>query len=122
MAILDHRYFKTQKRFLQEFDKDNDGCLTASEVGEALRSRNVQILDEQVQMFIDTVDLNNSHQVEKQEWRDLIMHMAAADLHSRQQEAQVEEAEWDRCSLESEEEIQDKLKGWTQHLMFRRYK
>lgn len=37
----------------QEFDKDGDGVLSAPEVGSALRSRNVDITDEQVQMFID---------------------------------------------------------------------
>lgn len=96
--------------------------MSATEVGEALRSRNVRILDEQVQMFIDAVDLNSNHKVEKQEWRDLVMHMAAADLHSRKEEARSADMTWDRCSLESDEEIQDKLKSWTQHMMFRRYK
>jgi Ca2+-binding EF-hand superfamily protein len=38
---------------VQEFDVDKDGCLAAHEVGEALRSRDVQITDDQVQMFID---------------------------------------------------------------------
>jgi len=38
---------------LQEFDIDRDGCLTAAEVGKALRSRDVKITDDQVQMFID---------------------------------------------------------------------
>lgn len=38
---------------LQEFDVNSDGCLEAHEVGEALRSRNVAISDDQVAMFID---------------------------------------------------------------------
>ena len=32
---------------------NGDGCLEAHEVGEALRSRDIKITDEQVQMFID---------------------------------------------------------------------
>jgi hypothetical protein len=38
---------------LQEFDTNKDGSLEAHEVGEALRSRNVKITDDQVAMFID---------------------------------------------------------------------
>lgn len=40
-------------RRAQEFDTDRDGWLTAAEVGKALRSRDVKITDDQVQMFID---------------------------------------------------------------------
>lgn len=38
---------------LQEFDVNHDEYLEAHEVGEALRSRNVNISDDQVAMFID---------------------------------------------------------------------
>ena len=37
----------------KEFDSDGDGFLTAAEIGKALRSRDVKITDEQVEMFID---------------------------------------------------------------------
>jgi hypothetical protein len=46
------------KSCLQEFDTNKDGSLEAHEVGEALRSRNVKISDEQVAMFIDGENKN----------------------------------------------------------------
>lgn len=92
-------------------------------MGEALRSRNVGITDEQVAMFIDAVDLSQSHQVHQSEFRDFILHMAAADLHSRQaMHDEVEDGEWVKCTLESDDEIQFRLKGWVDNLMMRRYR
>ena len=38
-------------------------------------------------MFIDAVDFQR-HAITKNEFRELIMHMAAADLHSRRSEQQ----------------------------------
>lgn len=38
------------------------------------------------------VDLNSNHTVERSEFRDLILHMAAADLHSRKEEHRQLEA------------------------------
>lgn len=107
---------------LQEFDTNGDGCLEAHEVGEALRSRSVDITDEQVAMFIDAVDLTHAHQVHQSEFRDLILHMAAADLHSRQAMHDPEnDGEWVRCTLESDDEIQDRLRNWIDNIMFRKY-
>jgi len=66
------------------------------------------------------VDLSDSHKVHESEFRDLIMHMAAADLHSRQAQAKDGDEEWVRCSLESDDEIQEKLKSWIDHIMVRK--
>ena len=40
-----------------EFDTDGDGHITAHEVAAALRSRNVNISDEQAEMFVDGAPL-----------------------------------------------------------------
>lgn len=117
--IPSQQYSDPLLHIFQEFDTNNDGCLTASEVGQALRSRDVHVTDEQVEMFIDAVDLTHSHTVQASEFRDLVLHMAAADLHSRKSQF---EGEWVRCSLESDDEIQEKLKSWIDHLMSRRYR
>lgn len=36
------------------------------------------------------MDLNSNHTVERSEFRELILHMAAADLHMRQREREDE--------------------------------
>jgi len=117
--IPSQQYTDPLKHVFDEFDVDKDGCLSAHEIGQALRSRDVRISDEQVDMFIDVVDLSHSHKVKLSEFRDFILHMAAADLHSRQEE---HEGEWVRCTLESDDEIQEKLKSWVDHIMLRRYR
>lgn len=104
-----------------EFDKDRSGTLSAEEVAEALRSRNVNITDKQAEMFIDAVDFQR-HAITKDEFRELIMHMAAADLHSRRSAQQQDGQEWVMSSWEQDEEIVTKLKSWTDHLMARRFK
>ena len=71
------------------------------------------------------LDLSGSPdgQVHESEFRDLILHMAAADLHSRRvMHDSDEEGEWVRCILESDDEIQMRLKSWVDHIMLRRYK
>lgn len=117
--IPSQQYTDPLLHIFQEFDTNGDGYLTAVEVAEALRSRDVHITDEQVQMFIDAVDLTHSHKVQASEFRDLVLHMAAADLHSRKED---HDGEWVRCSLESDDEIQEKLKSWVDHIMLRRYR
>ncbi len=73
-------------------------------------------------MFVDAVDMEH-HAISKAEFRDLIMHMAAADLQSRRsQHAAQQEGEWVMSSWEQDEEIVTKLKSWTDHLMMRRFK
>ncbi len=92
-------------------------------MGEGLRSRNVNVTDEQVAMFIDSVDLTHTHRVHQTEFRDLILHMAAADLHSRKaMHDEDEDGEWVKCTLESDDEIQVRLKSWVDNLMMRRYR
>ncbi|KAL4458808.1 hypothetical protein ABPG75_013673 [Micractinium tetrahymenae] len=123
-------YADPLSHIFDEFDVDRDGSLSAAEVAAALRSRQVDITDEQAAMFIDAVDMEH-HAISKAEFRELIMHMAAADLHSRRQEhaagegggqAGGEEGEWVMSSWEQDEEIVAKLKSWTDNIMFRRFK
>ena len=52
------------------------------------------------------------------EFRELVLHMAAADLHGRKQQA--EGGDWIRCTLESDDEIQEKLKSWVDNLLVKR--
>ncbi|KAF8073112.1 PRFB1 [Scenedesmus sp. PABB004] len=65
-----------------EFDEDGDGSLTAAEVAHALQSRDVKATPEQVQEFIDAIDVNKNGTVERSEFADFIFHMAVADLKS----------------------------------------
>lgn len=65
------------------------------------------------------VDLSHSHTVKHSEFRDFILHLAAADLHSRQMEA---EGDWVKCTLESDDEIQEKLQSWITQVVARRSK
>lgn len=65
-----------------EFDENGDGHLTSVEVANALRSREVNITPEQVQEFIDAIDVNKNGTVERSEFADFIFHMAVADLKS----------------------------------------
>ena len=51
--IPSQQYSDPLKHVFEEFDRDGDGELTSSEVGDALRSRGVEITNEQVEMFID---------------------------------------------------------------------
>jgi hypothetical protein len=105
-----------------EFDADRDGFLTPREVAAALASRGVEASPAQVQMFMDSVELADAGKVAASEFRDLVLHMAAADLHSRRALAAEDGGEWIRCTLESDDEIQEKLASWTASLMARRYK
>jgi len=51
--IPSQQYSDPLKHIFEEFDRDGDGNLSSSEVGDALRSRGVEITNEQVDMFID---------------------------------------------------------------------
>lgn len=74
------------------------------------------------------VDTTHSHKVSISEFRDLIMHMAAADLHSRRVEhaeaaqGSEEGREWVASSWEEDEEVQTRLRSWVDHIMQRRHK
>lgn len=63
------------------------------------------------------VDLEDSHKIQQKDFRELILSMAAADLHGRRAQAK---GDWIRCTLESDDEIQDKLKGWVDTLLAHR--
>lgn len=65
-----------------EFDEDNDGKLSVSDVTAALMSRNVQITNDQVMMFIDGVNKHHNHMVERHEFADLVFSMASLDVHN----------------------------------------
>lgn len=121
--IPSQQYSDPLQHIFDEFDGDRNGYLSAHEVAAALRSRKVDITDDQAQMFIDAVDTRNSHCVDLSEFRELILHMAAADLHHRRLEhaeaRQAGEAErsWAAQSWEEEEEIQQRLHSWVDHIM-----
>lgn len=68
------------QHLFNEFDLDNDGCLTAAEVAAALQQRNVEVTEEVVQRYIDEIDTNNNGTVERHEWEHFIFHMASVDL------------------------------------------
>lgn len=72
-----------------EFDEDGDGHLTAVEVANALKSRDVDITPEQVQMFIDVIDTNGNKTVERHEFSGLIFQMAVSDLKQHKEEVAV---------------------------------
>lgn len=116
--IPSQQYNDPLMHIFDEVDADGDGSLSAHEVAEALRSRDVRITDEEAAMFIDVVDLNHSHKVERSEFRDLILHMAAADLHMRRQGADNTSG-YVMCSWERDDEIQARLKSWTDSLLAR---
>lgn len=63
-----------------EFDEDGDGHLTSVEIANALKSRGVQATPDQVQSFIDAIDVNKNGTVERNEFADFIFHLAVADL------------------------------------------
>lgn len=69
------------RHLFNEFDADSDGHLTAVEISNALRSRDVKITPDQVQLFINIVDQDNNETIEQNEFADLIFHLASADLN-----------------------------------------
>lgn len=74
------------------------------------------------EMFVESVDMER-RAISKDEFRELIMHMAAADLHSRRsQHAADDKGDWQMSSWEEDDQIVAKLKSWTDHLMMRRFK
>eukprot|EP00887_Chlorella_sp_A99_P006502 scaffold3.g6502.t1 len=121
--IPSQQYTDPLQHIFNEFDEDHTGYLSAHEVAAALRSRQVQISDEQAQMFIDAVDAD-THRINVAEFRELILHMAAADLHHRrmEQEQAGQEPDSVTVSWEEDEEIQTRLHSWIDHIMQRRNK
>lgn len=76
-------------KIFNEFDADGDGHLTAQEIADALLSNNVKITPAQVQVFIDSVDVNQNKTIERAEFPDLIFHMATADLNVQHKAPQM---------------------------------
>lgn len=126
--IPSQQYSDPLAHIFTEVDRDGDGFITAHEVAQALRSRGVEISDDQAALFVDAVD-PSQHRVSRAGWRELLLHMAAADLHSsrleeRQQqqqggEPQEEEESWVQCSWESDEEVQTRLNAFIDRLRAR---
>ncbi|KAK9811368.1 hypothetical protein WJX72_002661 [[Myrmecia] bisecta] len=79
-SIPSQTYRDPLDRIFDEFDTDHDGHLNAEDVAAALQSRRVQITAEQAQLFIAAADINSNNTVEKEEFAELVFHMAAADL------------------------------------------
>lgn len=62
-------------RLFDEFDKDHDGKLTAAEVSAALQSRQVELTEEQAQLFIDAIDGEPHHCASREDFPVLVFHM-----------------------------------------------
>ena len=120
--IPSQQYSDPLGHIFEEFDSDGNLVLSAAEVGHALRSRDVEITDEQVAMFIDAclessdeegMDHNDVRGVKKDEFRDLIVHMAAADFQSSRMVSLGNAS----CSLETEDDVREALDAWRHNLM-----
>ena len=73
------------------------------------------------ELFVEAVDLQAPGVIQRHEFRDLILHMAAADLHSRRAQHELEQrGDWSASSWEQEEESVTRLKSWTDSLMVQR--
>lgn len=59
------------------------------------------------------MDVTDSHKINQAEFRDLVLHMAAADLHSRRQNHNTaDDGAWVTCSWEDDDEIQGRMQSW----------
>jgi hypothetical protein len=121
--IPSQQYIDPLSHIFDEFDTDGNGILSATEVGEALRSREVQITDEQVRMFVRAIlggDGSNAL-VGRDNFKDLIMHMAAADFECAQVCGEVFGEEIPRgptvCTFESDDEVNKALEAWRDGLL-----
>lgn len=120
--IPSQQYSDPLGHIFEEFDSDGNLVLSAAEVGHALRSRDVEITDEQVAMFIDAclessdeegMDHNDVRGVKRDEFRDLIVHMAAADFQSSRMMSLGNAS----CSLETDDDVQEALDAWRHNLL-----
>lgn len=102
-------------RIFDEFDNDHDGQLSAKEIAAALRSRKVDISEDQVQQFIEVSDVNNNGTVDKEEFPAFIQHMASVDLHYRQMAAPVSSSSSESGSEEEEAEAEERLQAVLAH-------
>ena len=65
-----------------EFDQDNDGHLTATEIHDVLQGQGVSISCDQVRSFIRDADADGNEQIEKEEFETFLYGLANADRMS----------------------------------------
>lgn len=124
--IPSQQYVDPLSHIFDEFDTDGNKVLAASEVGRALRSRDVAITDDQVEMFIKAVFGATATEVGRENFKELIMHMAMADFECAQMCGDVFSGEEGKaegavrevgpqpkmCTFESDEDLQHDLESW----------
>ena len=82
--IPSQQYYDPLAHIFDEFDTDGSKTLSAGEVGKALRSRDVEITDAQVRMFVRAVFGEGVTEVRRGDFKELVMHMAMADFECSQ--------------------------------------
>ena len=129
--IPSQQYVDPLSHIFDEFDTDGNKVLAASEVGKALRSRDVDITDEQVKMFVKAVFGESASGVRREDFKELIMHMAMADFECSQMCGDVFSGEEGKaegvvqsvapqpkvCTFESDEDLQHDLEAWREGLL-----
>jgi len=124
--IPSQQYSDPLGHIFDEVDLNGDLKLSACEVGQALRSHDIEITDEQVSMFMKALirlrGENASHEegvcVEKKDFRDLIVHMAAADFQCSQLcENAFDAGSVTSCTIESDDDVQRTLEAWRSGLL-----
>ena len=125
--IPSQQYSDPLGHIFDEVDANGDCVLSASEVGQALRSHDIEITDDQVAMFMkamkrlgggSSVEEESQVCVEKKDFRDLIVHMAAADFQCAQLcENAFDSESVTSCTFESEDDVQRTLEVWRTSLL-----
>lgn len=125
--IPSQQYSDPLGHIFDEVDANGDCVLSASEVGQALRSHDIEITDDQVAMFMKAmkrlgggspVEEESQVCVEKKDFRDLIVHMAAADFQCAQLcENAFDSESVTSCTFESEDDVQRTLEVWRTSLL-----
>lgn len=124
--IPSQQYVDPLSHIFDEFDTDGNKVLAAAEVGRALRSRDVGITDDQVEMFIKAVFGEGATEVRRENFKELVMHMAMADFECAQMCGDVFSGEEGKaegavqavapqpkmCTFESDEDLQSDLESW----------
>lgn len=85
-SIPSQAYSDPLDHLFTEFDKDNDGRLTSTEIAQAFQSRGVDATPDQIQIFIEAVDADSDHLISRGEWPEFVFSMAIADLHTKSPE------------------------------------
>lgn len=137
--IPSQQYSDPLGHIFDEVDANGDAVLSASEVGQALRSHDVEITDDQVSMFMKALNVlgsssssdatsskkgasrertNGEVSVEKKDFRDLIVHMAAADFQCTQLcDNAFDSQSVTSCTFESDDDVQRTLETWRTGLL-----